>query len=97
MYIPNCIVKVLPPGILYGLLEIHKPDFSTNLQFKPIFATYNGPYYKIAKYLVPFLSNLTTNEHTVDNSYHFFSIFNNVPNAHNLFMASYDVSMAYLN
>ena len=33
------------PGILYGLPKIHKPDFSTKFQFRPIyiFAAYNSP------------------------------------------------------
>ena len=26
------------PGILYGLPKIHKPNFDTNFQFRPIFA-----------------------------------------------------------
>ena len=29
------------PGILYGLPKIHKPNFSTSFQFRPIFAAYN--------------------------------------------------------
>ena len=41
------------PGILYGLPKIHKPDFSTKFQFRPIFAAYNCPSFKIAKYQGP--------------------------------------------
>ena len=84
-------------GILYGLPKIHKSDFSTNFQFRSIFAVHNSPSYEITKYLVLFLSNLTTNEYTVDNSNHFVSSFNNFPNAHNLFMASYGVSNLFTN
>ena len=57
------------PGILYGLPKIHKPDFSTKFQFRPIFAAYNCPSFKIAKYLVPILSPLTTNDFTLENLY----------------------------
>ena len=31
------------PGILYALHKIHKPNFDTNFQFRPIFAAYNIP------------------------------------------------------
>ena len=41
------------PGILYGLPKVHKPDFSTNFQMRPIFAAYNCPSYKLAKFLIP--------------------------------------------
>ena len=49
------------PGILYGLPKIHKADFASKFQFRPIFAAYNTPSFNIAKYLVPVLSSLTTN------------------------------------
>ena len=28
------------PGVLYGLPKIHKPDFKSNLQFRPILAAF---------------------------------------------------------
>ena len=59
------------PGILYGLPKIHKLDFSTKFQFRPIFAAYKTPCYNLAKILVPVLSKLTTNQYTVENSYKF--------------------------
>ena len=46
------------PGILYGLPKIHKPNFSTSFQFRPIFAAYNTAPYNLAKYFVPLLSHL---------------------------------------
>ena len=39
--------------------------------FRPIFAAYNCPSFKIAKYLVPILSPLTTNDFTLENWYAF--------------------------
>ena len=35
------------PGILYGAPKIHKPNFSTEFPFRPIFAAYNTASYKI--------------------------------------------------
>ena len=49
------------PGILYGLPKIHKADFSSKFQIRPIFAAYKTPSFNIAKFLVPVLASLTTN------------------------------------
>ena len=67
----NLYVSGASPGILYGLPKIHKPDFSGKFQFRPIFSAINTPCYKLAKYLVPLLSDLSTNQFTEDNSYSF--------------------------
>ena len=53
------------PGVLYGLPKIHKPNFCTDYQFRPIFAAYNAPTFNIAKFLEQTLSPLTVNSHTV--------------------------------
>ena len=50
------------PGILYGLSKIHKSNFAQNFQFRPIFAAFDTASYKIAKFLVPFLRPLSSNE-----------------------------------
>ena len=85
------------PGILYGLPKIHKPDFSTKFQFRPIFAAYNCPSFKIAKYLVPILSPLTTNDFTLENSYAFVNALTESNLSSKCFMASYDVSNLFTN
>ena len=61
------------PGILYGLPKVHKKDFSTKFHFRPIFAAYNNPCFKLAKYLVNVLAPFSTNEYTVTNSFSFVS------------------------
>ena len=85
------------PGILYGLPKIHKPDFCSKFQFRPIFAAYNTPSFKIAKYLVPLLSPLTKNEYTVDNSTQFADEITNIPDADQYFMASFDIESLFSN
>ena len=85
------------PGILYGLPKIHKPDFATKFQFRPIFAAYNIPSYNISKFLVPILSHLTINNFTVNNSYSFSKDISTVENADNLFMVSFDVENLFTN
>ena len=85
------------PGILYGLPKIHKPDFATKFQFRPIFAAYNNPSFKLAKFLVPILSSFTTNEYTVDNSYSFVSSIQQFNNVQNYFMCSFDIDNLFTN
>ena len=53
------------PGILYGLAIIHKH----NIPLRPILAAYKRVGYKIAKYLVPLIEPLASNESTLKNSY----------------------------
>ena len=42
------------PGILYGLPKIHKPDFSTKFQYRPIFAAYNSASYNLSNFWFQF-------------------------------------------
>ena len=85
------------PGILYGLPKIHKPDFSSKFQYRPIFAAYNQPSYKIAKHLVPLLSDLTTNQYTVRNSEEFAQKIISTRHADEFFMASFDIESLFTN
>ena len=85
------------PGILYGLPKVHKPDFATNFQFRPIFAAYNNPCYKLAKFLVPYLTPYASNEYSLSNSYTFVSQLSEFENTEKLFMASLDIESLYTN
>ena len=85
------------PGILYGLPKIHKIDFSTKFQFRPIFAAYNTPSFNIAKFLVPILNPFTKNQYTIENSYSFSKEICNIPNANDYFMASFDIESLFTN
>ena len=85
------------PGILYSLSKIHKPDFASKFQFRPIFAAYDTPSFNIAKYLVQFLSSFTCNQYTVSNSYRFCEDIRNIPNCNSLIMASFDIDNLFTN
>jgi len=85
------------PGILYGLPKIHKSDFSSKFQFRPIFAAYNTPSFNIAKYFVPILNPLTKNDYTVDNSTIFSESIVAIPDADSYVMASFDVESLFTN
>ena len=79
------------PGILNGLPKMHTPVFSSNFQFSIIFSAINTPCYKLAKYLVPLLSELSTNHFTEDNSYSFVKNLNSLIANGDFFMPSYYV------
>ena len=55
----------------------------------------NTPTYKLAKFLVPILKPLTTNEFTVKDSFHFAQEI--VDQQHDLFMGSLDVYSLFSN
>ena len=83
------------PGALYGLERVHKEAKNGLPPFRPIFSAIDMPTYKLAKYLLPFLTPLTQNEYTVTDSFHFAEeICKQDPN---LYMASLDVDSLFTN
>ena len=78
-------------SMLYGLPKVHKTD----VPLRPILAAYNSPNFAIAKYLVPILSNLTSNQYTLTNSSSFVPEILN-QNSHS-FMFSFDVQSLFTN
>ena len=84
------------PGVLYGLPKIHKVDFASKFQFRPIFTAYNSACYKISKFLVDVLNPLTTNAYTCSNSYNFSKDIQNYSSP-NCFMASFDIENLFTN
>ena len=59
------------PGVLYGLGKVHKEINNGLPPFRPILSAIGTPTYKLAKFLLPFLTPLTQNEYTVTDSFHF--------------------------
>ena len=58
------------PGIMYGLAKVHKIVRDGLPSFRPILSAIGTPTYKPAKFLVPILEPLTTNEYTIKDSFH---------------------------
>ena len=85
------------PGILYGKPKIHKKDFSSKFQYRPILAAYNLASYKLAKFLVPIFSPFTNNQFTIQNSKEFAQQLSIIFNADNLYMASFDIEILFTN
>ena len=79
-------------GILYGSPKVHK---GPSLSLRPILAAHDLPNFKLAKYLVPLLSHLTTNQYSVKNSSEFASYI--TKQSSNQFLVSYDVQSLFTN
>ena len=78
------------PGILYGLVKIHKETRNGLTHFCPILSAVGTPIYKLAKFLLKFLTPSTANEYTIIDSFHFAEEI--CQQGLNLHMASLDVN-----
>ena len=76
---------------------MHKPIFARLFQFRPIFAAYNSPSYKIAKYLVNIVSPLTKICYTLENSASFSKLISSLPNAKRSHLVSLDIENLFTN
>ena len=59
------------PGIMYGLAKVHKIVTDGLPSFRAILSTIGTPTNKLAKFLVPMLEPLTTNQYTIKDSFTF--------------------------
>ena len=83
------------PGTLYGLPKIHKTLVNNLPKFRPIVSMIGTPTYKLSKFLVPFITPITTNEYTVKDSFAFAKEVLEYDS--NLFMSSLDVTSLFTN
>ena len=83
------------PGILYGLSKVHKTVVGGIPPLRPILSAINTPSYRLAKFFVPILSELTKNEFVLKDSFSFSQeIRSQNPD---LFMASFDIDSLFSN
>ena len=83
------------PGILYGSSKIHKPIVNGFPKLRPILSALNTGTYKWAKFFVPLLRLLTSNEFTLKDSFEFAKIICEQDTG--LFMASLDGDSLFTN
>ena len=83
------------PGILYGSDKIHNETRNRLPPFRPILSAIDTPTYKLAKFLLKFLTPSTANEHQVIDSFHFAEEI--CQQDSNLHMASLDVDFLFAN
>ena len=81
------------PGYMYGLPKIHK----VGNPLRPIISSIGTFSYNLAKFLVPILKPLTTNEYSVNNSSKFVHELCNLKLSTNVVMASFDVTSLFTN
>ena len=73
---------------MYGSAKVHKIITGGLPSFRYILSAIGTPIYKLAKFLVPMLEPLTTNEYTIKDSFTF---------AEELGMASFDIELLFTN
>ena len=78
---------------LYGLPKIHKP----NIPLRPILAAYNSASHKLSKFFVSILSNFTSNEYSVSNSYDLNNSLSGMKLPPSAFLCSFDISSLFTN
>ena len=81
------------PGITYGLAKVHKIVTDAIPSFRPILSAIGTPTYKLAKFLVPMLKTLATNEYTIKDSFTFAEELQNFDSK--LAMASFDIESLF--
>ena len=81
------------PGVMYGLPKVHKP----NIPMRPILSANGTTAYNLSQYLVSLISDLTTNEFTIKNSYEFSTFVNSIENSNKYVMCSFDVESLFTN
>ena len=79
---------------MYGLCKVHKNIIDNCPPFRPILSAINTPTYKLAKFLVPILKSLTSNEYRVKDSLTFVRI---LLNKILIFLGSLDVDSFFTN
>ena len=83
------------PGILYGSPKVHKPVIINCPKSRNTLPTIGTPTYKLAKFLFPIFSSLTSNEFLVHDSFSFADeVSSFCPDP---FMASLDVESSFTN
>ena len=83
------------PGIMYDLAKVHKIVTDGLRSFRPILSAIGTPTYKLAKFLVPILEPLTTNEYTIKDSFTFAEELQSFDSK--LVMTSFDIESLFTN
>lgn len=81
------------PGILYGLLKIHK----SNLPIHLILSALETIHYKDFKFFIPLLKKLSMNQHIINNIFTFIQNLIDIPNANEYVLASFDITNLFTN
>ena len=83
------------PGFMYGSGKVYKIITDGLPSFRPILSAIGTPTHKLAKFLVPMLEPLTTNEYTIKDSFTFAEELRSFDSK--LLMASFDIESLFTN
>ena len=83
------------PGIMYGLAKVHRIVTGGLPSFRTILSAIGTPTYKLAKFLVPILEPLTTNEYAIKDSFTFAEELQSFDSK--LVMASFNIGSLFTN
>ena len=83
------------PGTLYRSAKVHKPLINGLPPFRSILSAIGTPTYKLAKFLLPVLSDITQYKFTVTDSFTFVDEI--LTQNSDLYMASFDVNALFNN
>ena len=83
------------PARLYGLPKIHKDLVNGLPKFRPIISQIGSSTYKLAKFLLPFITPVVSNKYTLSDSFKFISMLDN--QNHRYYMASLDIDSLFTN
>ena len=83
------------PEVLYGLSKIHKPLVNNIPKVRPTLSTLNAGTYEWAKFFIPLLRDITSNEYTLKYSFEFTKVI--CEQNSDLYMASLDVNSLFTN
>ena len=78
---------------MYGLAKVHKIVTDGLPSFRAILSAIGTPTYKLAKFLIPMLEPLTTNEYTIKDSFTFAEELQSFDSK--LVMVSFDIVTLY--
>ena len=82
-------------GTFYGSAKVHKPLINGLPPFRPVLSAIGTPTYKLTKFLVAVLSDVTQNEFTVKDSFTFVDEI--LTQNSDLYMAGLDVDALFTN
>ena len=80
-------------GSLYGLLKVHKE----NIPVRPILSASGTHNFSLRKSMLPLISHLSKSEYSLANSHDFINAINEIPNADEYYMCSFDIVSLYTN
>ena len=83
------------PGILYRMAKVHRTAINRFPSLRPILSSINWPSYKLAKFPVPLLTPLASNNFTIKDSFSFVEEVSSFDCAH--YITNFDIGSLFTN